>query len=166
MCVQSFNASSLPPLKAVSRQSFTISSISQSTGRRRIPLLTWHRKMATENLRILSERDNGLYDAMNKGAGNGQREICNLPLNAGDAFHSPDTLAAYAKAAEKDADIIYADTVIVDSERKMIAPRHLSAPRLLTFKSFAKDACVPPGFHGKKKTLHPNMTSPTVFGRL
>ena len=138
-----FNASAqLPPtMKSVSRQSFTNFEHIIIDGASTDSTIDVARKMATENLRILSERDNGLYDAMNKGLGMAKGKYV-IFLNAGDAFHSPDTLAAYAKAAEKDADIIYADTVIVDSERKMIAPRHLSAPRLLTFKSFAKGMLV------------------------
>lgn len=89
------------------------------------------------DLRILSERDNGLYDAMNKGIGMSRGEYL-LFLNAGDTFHSDKVLAAYADRARKGDDIIYGDTVIVDSARHIIGPRHLTAPRTLTFDSFAK----------------------------
>lgn len=95
------------------------------------------RNFGKSNLRILSERDNGLYDAMNKGLDMARGQYI-LFLNAGDSFHSPDTLMAYARKAACKPDIIYADTVIVDSERRIIAPRHLSAPDILTFESFAK----------------------------
>lgn len=88
-------------------------------------------------LRILSERDGGLYDAMNKGIDLARGKYL-LFLNSGDAFHSNDSLAAYAERALKGDDIIYADTVIVNSARHIIAPRHLSAPQNLTFDSFAK----------------------------
>ena len=45
---------------------------------------------------VYSEPDNGLYDAMNKGLGyaNGQYLIF---LNAGDKFHTSDTLAEIAE---------------------------------------------------------------------
>ncbi len=89
------------------------------------------------DLRILSERDNGLYDAMNKGIGISRGEYL-LFLNAGDTFHSDKVLSAYADRARKGDDIIYGDTVIVDSARHIIGPRHLTAPRTLTFESFAK----------------------------
>jgi len=93
------------------------------------------------DLRILSERDNGLYDAMNKGIGLSRGQYI-LFLNAGDTFHSGKTLDAYAERASKGDDIIYADTVIVDSDRHIIGPRHLTTPRTLTFESFAQGMLV------------------------
>lgn len=99
------------------------------------------RRLGTKSLRILSEPDNGLYDAMNKGLRMARGKYV-LFLNAGDAFHSPDTLHMYETAARKNPDIIYADTVIVDESRRMIAPRHLSAPDVLSFRSFASGMLV------------------------
>lgn len=89
------------------------------------------------DLRILSERDSGLYDAMNKGLAMARGEYV-LFLNAGDSFHSDDTLAAYAERAAKGDDIIYGDTVIVDRCRHIIGKRHLTAPADLTLMSFSK----------------------------
>lgn len=63
-------------------------------------------------------------------------------LNAGDAFHSKDILQKYADAAMKNPDIIYADTVIVDNERRFLRNRHLSAPDILSFQSFSKGMLV------------------------
>lgn len=89
-------------------------------------------------MRIVSEPDNGLYDAMNKGLAMARGKYV-LFLNAGDAFHSPHTLKSYARAiADTQPDIIYADTVIVDSSRKFLRPRHLSAPDFLTVRSFSR----------------------------
>lgn len=92
--------------------------------------------------RIISEKDNGIYDAMNKGlkAAKGKYVIF---MNAGDQFDNDDTLALYEKAARNsDPDIIYGDTVIIDSGRNVIGPRHLSVPEKLTFRSFAKGMLV------------------------
>ncbi|MDE6297409.1 MAG: glycosyltransferase, partial [Muribaculaceae bacterium] len=61
--------------------------------------------------RIISEKDNGLYDAMNKGIKHAHGKYL-LFLNAGDSFRNSDSLAEYASAAEKDYDIIYGDTMI------------------------------------------------------
>jgi len=94
------------------------------------------RRTGTRSLRILSEKDSGLYDAMNKGLAMARGEYL-LFLNAGDAFHTTDTLRDYASHADGRTDIIYSDTVVVDRNRKIIAPRHLSAPELLTFESFS-----------------------------
>lgn len=95
------------------------------------------RRMGTPNLRIISEHDNGLYDAMNKGIKLARGRYI-LFLNSGDKFHDEDTLQVYAEAIEsKDPDIIYGDTDIVDIEGNRIGPRHLSAPEILTFDSFS-----------------------------
>lgn len=99
------------------------------------------RELARHPLRILSEPDKGLYDAMNKGLRMAQGDYV-LFLNAGDAFHDNKVLSEYAEAAKRNADIIYADTVIVGADRKFISKRHLSAPELLTFQSFSKGMLV------------------------
>ncbi|MBD5207324.1 MAG: glycosyltransferase [Bacteroidales bacterium] len=87
--------------------------------------------------RIISEPDKGLYDAMNKGlkAARGKYVIF---LNAGDAFRDNDVLEDYAQAAAKDADIIYADTMIVNAGGVDISPRHYSVPDTLTHDSFSR----------------------------
>ena len=85
---------------------------------------------------VVSEPDKGLYDAMNKGLklANGRYLIF---LNAGDAFHSVDTLSNYASEALKDRDIIYGDTDIVDQNGSRISARHLSVPDTLSERSFS-----------------------------
>lgn len=88
-------------------------------------------------VRIMSEPDKGLYDAMNKGLELARGRYV-LFLNAGDTFHNDNVLAAYAERARKGDHIIYGDTVIVDKARHIIGRRHLSAPASLTFDSFAK----------------------------
>ena len=67
-----------------------------------------------------------------------------LFLNAGDAFHSPDTLRLYADAI-MDNDypgIVYGQTDIVAADRSRIGPRHLTAPATLTLASFAEGMLV------------------------
>lgn len=90
-----------------------------------------------EGVRILSEPDKGLYDAMNKGLKLAKGKYV-IFLNSGDTFHTDDTLQKYATYAQEDADIIYGDTLIVDSNRNIIGPRHYSVPERLTFKSFSR----------------------------
>ena len=85
---------------------------------------------------VTSEPDKGLYDAMNKGLRKARG--CYLVfLNAGDAFHEPDTLQKIADSIEKNAsDIVYGETALVDSERRFISMRRLQAPERLSVKSF------------------------------
>lgn len=96
------------------------------------------RQMGTPTLRIISEPDKGLYDAMNKGLRQARGKYV-LFLNAGDRFHSSESLDLYAAAAKsKTPDIIYGDTDIVDARGRRIGPRHLSAPAILTLDSFSR----------------------------
>lgn len=96
------------------------------------------RRMGQSGLRIVSEPDNGLYDAMNKGLKMARGRYL-IFLNSGDRFHAPDTLQAYADAiSERNPDIVYGETDIVDIEGKRLGPRHLSVPEILTEDSFSK----------------------------
>lgn len=91
-----------------------------------------------EQSRIYSSLDSGIYDAMNKAMELATGEYL-IFLNAGDRFHSPDTLQKLADLI-MDNDfpgIVYGQTDLVDIEGRYIAPRHLTAPKELTFKSFA-----------------------------
>lgn len=130
-----------PTMKSVKEQSFTDYEHLIIDGASKDNTLDIARTLGGKNLRILSEPDKGLYDAMNKGLDMAKGKYV-LFLNAGDTFHSQDTLSAYGKEAAKGADIIYADTVIVDKDRRVLAPRHLSAPRILSFQSFSKGMLV------------------------
>lgn len=93
--------------------------------------------------RIFSSPDNGIYHAMNKGLSKALGTYV-LFLNAGDSFHSPDTLRLLAEAALANnlPGIIYGQTDIVDSSRLKIADRHLIAPENLSLKSFASGMVV------------------------
>ena len=88
-----------------------------------------------ERTRILSERDKGLYDAMNKGIGLARGRYL-MFLNAGDALAHPDALACIALCAQDNPGIIYGQTQLVDAERKVVGKRHLTAPSHLSADSF------------------------------
>lgn len=88
-------------------------------------------------MKIHSSRDNGIYDAMNKGLGIAQGEYV-IFLNAGDSFHSHDTLEKIADAimAGDFPGIVYGQTDIVDIDGHRLGERHLRAPQKLTLDSF------------------------------
>ena len=96
-----------------------------------------------ENLTLVSEPDKGIYDAMNKGLGLAKGDYV-IFLNAGDSFHSHLTLETIANTV-MDNDypgIVYGQTQLVNSDRKRIGDRHLSAPEYLTLDSFKEGMLV------------------------
>lgn len=97
----------------------------------------------TENTQWISEKDSGIYDAMNKATTMARGEyICYL--NAGDAFYEKETvekLVATAKQYEH-PDILYGETVIVDNEGNFLHNRRLKAPDRLHWKSFKQGMLV------------------------
>ena len=90
----------------------------------------------SERARIISEPDKGLYDAMNKGISLATGDYL-IFLNAGDCFHSEETLSQVAAMMEgKNPDVIYGETALVDGDGKFLRMRRLKAPENLNWKSF------------------------------
>ena len=85
--------------------------------------------------RIFSERDNGLYDAMNKGIDRALGKYL-IFLNAGDSFASNTTLMQLAQLAANNPGVIYGQTQLVDANRNVVGKRHLTAPKRLNTDSF------------------------------
>lgn len=98
-------------------------------------------RYATDRMQVHSKPDKGIYHGMNRGLKYASGKYV-LFLNAGDRFASPSSLALYAEAASESPDIIYGDTVIVDAMDRVLRPRHLSAPEILTYKSYLRGMLV------------------------
>lgn len=87
---------------------------------------------------VISEKDGGLYDAMNKGIRHATGTYM-VFLNAGDAFPANDTLeniAASLGDGETLPGVLYGDTDIVDGEGRFLRHRRLAPPKKLSWKSF------------------------------
>ncbi len=96
-----------------------------------------------ERRRVISEPDHGIYDAMNKAMGMASGTYL-IFLNAGDKFHSADTLEKIVAAARSGEipGVVYGQTWLVDDSGAFVAPRHLTAPPDLTYKDFARGMLV------------------------
>lgn len=126
----------VPTVSSVSEQDFRDFEHLLIDGASQDATLSQARLNARHQLKVFSEPDDGLYHAMNRGLEHARGKYV-LFLNAGDAFHDYHTLARYADACRReDPDIVYGDTVVVSPTRKVLGPRHLSAPRILTARSF------------------------------
>lgn len=93
--------------------------------------------------KVVSEPDKGLYDAMNKGIGLATGDYLCF-LNAGDTFFSASTLQEMVDTlpAERQPDVIYGETALVDAEGHFVRMRRLQAPEVLTWRSFRQGMLV------------------------
>ena len=106
---------------------------------------------------IVSEPDNGLYDAMNKGMALATGDYLCF-LNAGDAFYAPDTLQTIANTAmaeETLPDVLYGETAEVDESRNFVRMRRLQTPKELTWRSFKDGMMVCHQAFYAKRTIAP-----------
>lgn len=92
---------------------------------------------------IVSEPDKGIYDAMNKGILLATGDYLCF-LNAGDSFHEDDTLQQMVHTLHEAElpDVLYGETELVDREGHFLRMRRLSAPEVLTWKSFRQGMLV------------------------
>lgn len=93
--------------------------------------------------KVVSEPDNGLYDAMNKGIQLATGDYVWF-LNAGDEIHSNNTIETML--AKGEADIYYSDTLVVNEDRKEIGLlsqlTHNNAPNNLRWQDMKQGMVV------------------------
>lgn len=90
--------------------------------------------------KVISEPDEGLYDAMNKGLSCATGEYVWF-INSGDEIAHPEVLSNIFKNLPC-AEVYYGNTMIVDKNGKEIGWRRLSPPEELTWKDFKKGMVV------------------------
>jgi glycosyltransferase involved in cell wall biosynthesis len=89
---------------------------------------------------VRSEKDLGIYDAMNKGLKLATGDYV-LFINAGDLLASPNILSSvFDKTPE--ADVYYGDTEIIDIHGNSLGERRLKPPASLNWRSLRFGMCV------------------------
>ncbi|MEO6851124.1 MAG: glycosyltransferase family 2 protein, partial [Mucilaginibacter sp.] len=87
-----------------------------------------------DRIKLVSEKDKGIYDAMNKGLSLATGDYV-LFMNSGDEIFSADTVAKVFATAD-DADIYYGETEMINAQRQSLGQRRHKAPESFTWKSF------------------------------
>ncbi|MGV3509604.1 MAG: glycosyltransferase family 2 protein [Sphingobacteriaceae bacterium] len=84
--------------------------------------------------KLISEKDSGIYDAMNKGLAIATGDYV-LFMNSGDEIYAPDTVEKVFASAD-DADIYYGETEMFNDSWESLGQRRHKTPEKLSFSSF------------------------------
>lgn len=91
-------------------------------------------KKYKDRIKLISEKDEGIYDAMNKGLAIATGEYV-LFMNSGDEIYAPGTVAKVFATAD-DADIYYGETEMMDDKGQSLGQRRHKATAKFTWRSF------------------------------
>lgn len=83
---------------------------------------------------LISEKDKGIYDAMNKGLSVATGDYV-LFMNSGDEIYATDTVEQVF-ASEPDADIYYGETEMINNAVQSLGRRRHKAPEQFTWRNF------------------------------
>ena len=99
--------------------------------------------IGSDQFRWISEADQGLYDAMNKGLRMARGEFVWF-INAGDKIYDNNSLALLLKKLEDcpQSDVLYGQSLIIDQYDKALGERHKTAPAKLNKRSLLKGLVV------------------------
>lgn len=92
------------------------------------------RKYESSLGKLVSEKDKGIYDAMNKGLELAQGDYV-LFMNSGDEIYAADTVGKVF-ASEPDGDIYYGETEMFDENWNSLGQRRHKAPDNFSWKDF------------------------------
>jgi len=84
--------------------------------------------------KLVSEKDKGIYDAMNKGLALATGDYI-IFMNSGDEFYASDTVEKVFVSAP-DADIYYGETEMIDDAGNSLGQRRHKAPENFTWRNF------------------------------
>ena len=115
------------------------------------------RELAPE-AEVYSERDKGIYDAMNKGLDRATGDYV-WYVNAGDALASPTTVEDLVQATctgDSLPDVLYGDTRLIDAEDHDLGLRRLRPPLQLDWRSFRSGMLVCHQAFVAKRSISPH----------
>lgn len=104
--------------------------------------------------KVVSEKDNGIYDAMNKGLQLATGDYV-LFINAGDELFAASTLQEVF-STQTNADAYYGNTAVTNESGEQFGDRRLAPPEQLTWKSLKHGMCVSHQSFIARRTLCPN----------
>lgn len=84
--------------------------------------------------RLISEKDKGIYDAMNKGLAMATGDYV-IFMNSGDEFYDKDTVTNVF-GTSPDADIYYGETEMINDEGESLGQRRHKAPASFSWRDF------------------------------
>jgi glycosyltransferase involved in cell wall biosynthesis len=84
--------------------------------------------------KLISEKDAGIYDAMNKGLDLATGDYV-IFMNSGDAFYEPDTVE-HVFVIAPDADIYYGETEMINDAGEILGQRRHKAPARFKWRGF------------------------------
>ena len=123
-------------LDSIKKQSFQDYEIVIVDGKSEDGTVDIIKKLNDFNLKSISEKDEGIYDAMNKGIDNSTGEWI-IFLNSGDIFYNKEILRNISKKQVENYDILFGDTVVNNNYFKY----------LIKSKKFSKNTYLMPFSH-------------------
>ena len=108
-----------------------------------LSIIKEYTERARHDVSFSSEKDRGIYDAMNKAFDGRVHGRYIMFLNAGDTLKGSDTLSQIAKFVSDDSEpgVIYGYTEVLDEKGNYLGMRRKNIPENLNWKSFKKIFC-------------------------
>jgi glycosyltransferase involved in cell wall biosynthesis len=95
----------------------------------------------SDRIKLSSEKDEGIYDAMNKGLRAASGDYVWF-INSGDEIYSRETVGEMVKSMDDRPEVVYGGTMIIAEDGREIGDRRLKPPEHLTWKSLRQGMIV------------------------